>query len=255
MVMKTLIQYILCNRVSQKILSCISSICRKVARGIHQAQFFAYWGGTSTPEWFDHELDRYAQWGAPKGNCFWVERGVFSLLAIEPGAKILELCCGYGFNAKHFYAYKASSIVSCDFDPTAIAYAKTEHSNEKTEYIVADIRYNMPQGKFDNIVWDAAIEHFTPEEIESIMKGIKERLGHNGRLSGYTIVERADGHKSLEQHEYEFKSKEDLMRFLTPHFAHVKVFETIYENRHNLYFYASYQGLPFDPGWEFMVNK
>ena len=173
MVMKTLIQYILCNRVSQKILSCISSICRKVARGIHQAQFFAYWGGTSTPEWFDHELDRYAQWGAPKGNCFWVERGVFSLLAIEPGAKILELCCGYGFNAKHFYAYKASSIVSCDFDPTAIAYAKTEHSNEKTEYIVADIRYNMPQGKFDNIV----------------------------------------------------------------------------------YFYASDQGLPFDPGWEFMVNK
>jgi hypothetical protein len=59
-----------------------------------------------------------------------------------------------------------------------------------------------------------------------------------GILGGYTIVERPNG-KSLSHHEYEFKSKEDLARFFTPHFKHVTVFETIYPERHNLYFWAS----------------
>jgi hypothetical protein len=77
------------------------------------------------------------------------------------------------------------------------------------------------------------------------MENIKRRLGSGGTLSGYTIVERADGLKSLPHHEYEFKSKEDLARFLTPHFAHVRVFETIYSDRHNLYFWASDGSIPF----------
>lgn len=107
---------------------------------------------------------------------------------------------------------------------------------------------------YDNIVWDAAIEHFTPEEIKKLMKDIKSRLNEKGILSGYTIVERADG-KSLEQHEYEFKSKEDLMRFLTPWFKNVKVFETLYPDRHNLYFYASDDVLPFSSEWQNMINN
>ncbi|MCH5266997.1 MAG: hypothetical protein J1E62_01525 [Lachnospiraceae bacterium] len=101
-----------------------------------------------------------------------------------------------------------------------------------------------------NVIWDAAIEHFTPDEIHNIMRDIKQTLSRNkGILSGYTIVEKADG-KSLEQHEYEFHDMEDLRRFLKPYFENVYVFETIYEDRHNLYFYASDGTLPFDEHWK-----
>lgn len=39
------------------------------------------------------------------------------------------------------------------------------------------------------------------------------------------------------------------LRFLTPHFTNVRVFETIYPDRHNLYFWASDASIPFDADW------
>ena len=81
------------------------------------------------------------------------------------------------------------------------------------------------------------------------MNNIKNRLTADGILSGYTIVEKDDGVKHIHQHEYEFRDMEDLRRFLTPHFKNVKVFETIYPSRHNLYFWASDGTLPFDDKW------
>lgn len=55
---------------------------------------------------------------------------------------------------------------------------------------------------------------------------------------------------SLKQHEYEFADKEDLKRFFVPYFKNVIVWETIYEDRHNLYFMASDGELPFTKEWE-----
>ena len=78
------------------------------------------------------------------------------------------------------------------------------------------------------------------------MKSIKAALTPSGILSGYTIIESADGAKHLHQHEYEFHDKQDLARFLTPHFRNVQVISTLYETRENLYFYASDSLLPFD---------
>jgi hypothetical protein len=92
-------------------------------------------------------------------------------------------------------------------------------------------------------VWDAAIEHFTEVEISKLMGELKERLTPDGILSGYTLTVRDDGRKSNDLHEYEFRDKEDLRRFFTPHFSHVTVWETFYPTRHNLYFAASQRPL------------
>lgn len=118
--------------------------------------------------------------------------------------------------------------------------------------MLADIRTNMPggAGQFDNVIWDAAIEHFTVLEINNILQEIKIRLAEGGILSGYTILERDSDFKYLHQHEYEFKSKEDLLGVLKPHFNNVRVFETVYPDRTNLYFWCSDGVLPFDKGWE-----
>jgi hypothetical protein len=141
--------------------------------------------------------------------------------------------------------------------PAAIAHAKANFHAPNVEYRCADIRTDMPEGSFDNVVWDAAIEHFTEEEIGQILKKIKERLAPDGNLSGYTLVEKATG-KSLSYHEYEFKSKEELAAVLKKYFDNVFVFENVsrdyLEERGNLYFFASDGVLPFDLDWSQQVR-
>lgn len=78
------------------------------------------------------------------------------------------------------------------------------------------------------------------------MSRLKSVLTPSGTLSGYTIIEPEWGGKHLHQHEYEFHSKKDLARFLTPHFKNVHVFQTEFPSRTNLYFYATDGTLPFD---------
>jgi 2-polyprenyl-3-methyl-5-hydroxy-6-metoxy-1,4-benzoquinol methylase len=176
----------------------------------------------------------------------WLERGVFSRLALR-GGRVLELACGDGFNARNFYSGLSKEVIACDFDEKAIRVAKRKNHAENIKFVMSDIRENMPEGQFQNVIWDAAIEHFTRDEIDLIIGNLKKRLEATGILSGYTIIEREDKRKSLSHHEYEFKSKEDLYDLLRQYFKKVKVFSTCSPDRNNLYFWASDEGiLPFD---------
>lgn len=227
-------------------------LARKWVSSAHKRLFKVQWDLAPSPEHFDHHIDLFYQWLATR-NSLWLERGAFGSLTLK-GKKLLELACGDGFNARNFYSLRSESVIACDFDSTAIATATSKNQADNIEFLLADIRTQMPEGEFDNIVWDAAIEHFTETEIDDILKNIKTRLAGGGILSGYSIVERDDGVKHIHQHEYEFKSKEDLLRFFQPHFKNVKVFETIFPTRHNLYFWASDGVLPFDDAWQFMIS-
>jgi 2-polyprenyl-3-methyl-5-hydroxy-6-metoxy-1,4-benzoquinol methylase len=196
------------------------------------------------------------KWYRTRNPMSW-ERGIFSMLTMNHGCRVLDLCCGGGFFAHHFFSSKAASVISVDFDPIAIAHARKNFRAPNVEYRCADIRTAMPDGKFENVVWDAAIEHFTQEETAGILVNIKKRLTPGGTMSGYTLVEKATG-KSLIHHEYEFKSKEELARILSRFFANVMVFENVsrdfLEERNNLYFFASDGMLPFDPNWPDMIR-
>ncbi len=237
-----------------KLFKSFASGSRKLASFFHSLQMKYDWQYEPQPEWFDHFCDQF-YWFRKSQNPLWVERGTFGLLAIKQGANVLELCCGDGYNSYHFYSIRATKIISVDFDIDAIPHAKKYNQAKNVEFRLCDIRSEMPEGIFDNIIWDAAIEHFTEEEIAGIMKNIKARLKPGGVLTGYTLVESPTGEKSLTHHEREFKSKEDLKSFFEPHFKNVKVFETIYPSRHNLYFYASDGVLPFDKEWEHITWK
>lgn len=239
------------KRLAETLAEWECALARRWVSAAHKRLFRAQWRMPPNPEWFDHSIDLFHQW-PESNNSLWVERGAFGSLALK-GGHLLELACGDGFNAKHFYALRSKAIIACDFDPSAIRTARRKNPAPNVTYLLADIRTAMPEGQFENIVWDAAIEHFTPPEITAILANIKSRLAPGGILSGYTIVEKTTGVKQLSQHEYEFKDKADLKRFLTPHFANVKVFETIYPKRHNLYFWASDCVTPFDEKWPFLA--
>lgn len=106
------------------------------------------------------------------------------------------------------------------------------------------------------MTWDAAIEHFTEQEIGDIMTNIKAVLIHEGVMAGYTIKKDDHARGPLHHlHEYEFESKEDLARFFTPWFQNVQVFETNFPARTNYYFFASDGKLPFDSGQSLTIRQ
>jgi SAM-dependent methyltransferase len=231
----------------------INELLRHVTAFTHRIQFLVEWGAQPTPIWFDHFLDQYYLWRKTRSPLGW-ERGIFGLLAMRQGARVLELCCGDGFNTYHFYSIRAASVIAVDFDPEAIRFAQRHFDTPNVKYQVADIRSEMPAGPYDNIVWDAAIDYLTEQEIGKVMADIKSRLAEDGILSGYTILEFGRG-DFLHGNQYDFKSKEDLIRFLRPHFANVRVMETIYPSRHNLYFFAGDSELPFDKSWHALAES
>lgn len=239
--------------ISEALAQIECRIAASWASSAHKRLMTIQWCIPPHPEHFEHNIDLFYQWLLTR-NSLWLERGVFGSLALK-GGSLLELSCGDGFNTKNFYSLRSKQVIACDFDPKAIRTATKKHKAPNIDFLLADIRTDMPQGKFENIVWDAAIEHFTEDETDKILKNIKSRLTEHGILSGYTLVENQDGVKSLEEHEYEFKSKEDLMRFFTPHFKNVTVFETIYKSRHNLYFWASDGCLPFGREWPHAITS
>jgi len=235
----------------------LSNIARKISSGAHHLQFLVEWG-IDNPEYFDHYIDQHYAWSKSRNSLMW-ERGVYSGLAIQAMTdkelpRVLDLCCGDGFMAYHFYSLQAKKVVAIDFDDSAIKRAQSKCAYKNIEYILGDIRVDIPNEYFENVVWDAAIEHFTEAEIMELMFTIKSRLVPNGILSGYTIKEGHDGSHHLHQHEYEFHNKEDLARFLRPHFKKVQVIETKFPSRTNLYFFASDYQLPIESHVSLVLN-
>ena len=216
----------------------VNWMMRRMTAATHFLQYALEWGWEPKPKWFDHFLNQHWQMSA-KNSGLHVERGVFSRFLLKPNGRLLELCCGDGFNSRHFYSSAVRSVTAVDFDASAISHARRFNSAPNVDYQQRDIRSGLPEGPFDNIVWDAAMDYLTPAEIEKLLTEIVHLLGRTGVVSGYAVRERDDGRKSNAYQEFQFKDKDDLRRFLAPHFAHVKVWETIHPTRHNLYFAAS----------------
>ena len=201
------------------------------------------WDGTNPePAYFEHRIDQYL-WRHK--HSFWVERGVFNNICINVNARVLELACGDGFFAHHFYSQLADSIECIDIEQEAIRYAKKYHSfRNKVQYYCEDILTYTPKNTYTNIIWDAAIEHFSPQDIHSIIKKYIKYLEPNGIFSGYTLQEKDTDILQHSDHLCEMKNKEHLASFFTPYFKNVLILETFSYKRVNYYFFASNGPLP-----------
>jgi hypothetical protein len=92
-----------------------SFVSKKWVSSAHKRLFYATWGIPKNPEFFDHNIDLFHNWEKTRMS-FWLERGVFSSLALKRNGVVLELACGDGFNAKNFYSGLANKIIACDFE-------------------------------------------------------------------------------------------------------------------------------------------
>lgn len=133
-----------CKRTLKKILvplfENLAIVTKKVNALVYKGLYISEWF-VDNPENFDHEIDLYWYWNE-KCLPYWLERGVYSVQALQMFERSIavELCCGDGFNAKHFYSTSAEKVLACDFDESIIKTAKRKNSAENVIYKVADIR-------------------------------------------------------------------------------------------------------------------
>lgn len=234
-----------------------SKVAKTWASSAHKRLYQAQWGLKPPPQWFDHSIDVYYLW--PTTNIpFWLERGIFNSLGLKNG-RLLELTCGDGFNTKHFYSHGAKEIIACDLDASAIKSAKQKNPAPNISYQVADIISGMPNGNFDNVIWDFGwrwCDYFSENEVSIIVGNIKSRLSENGVFSGYNALfgsREIDSFNAIQKHEIDFKNIDSLKKYLLKFFKNVKVIETIYPSRHNMYFWASDSEIPFGDNWGHIV--
>lgn len=253
--MKRVLKAAIRTRVPWWLIKAVNRGLRRVAALGYRLQYVYEWQlMPRAPEWFDHYIDLYWKWHTTRNPTSW-ERGIFSLLAMQQGCRVLDLCCGTGFFAYYFYSGRAASIVAMDYSSAAIAQAKQNFQAPNIEYRRGDIRTDLPDGPFDNAILNAALEYFTPQEADTLLAAIKHRLTPDGILSGNSIVARASGLAHLDQKQ-QFFSREDLAGLLKRHFAHVAILTTTHVDpsmdRTNLYFFASDGVLPLTQNWPYL---
>ncbi len=234
------------HRLLVPALRALNASLRALTAGSHLFQYKVEGFLSSSAEWFDHEIDVHWQWPS-LGRGSFLERGVLSALTIRPGAEVLELCCGDGFNAARFYGGRAGRVLALDHNEQALKHARRRHSRPNVEYRLADVRQELPPGPFDNVIWDSAIHHFTLAEAAAVLASAHRCLRAAGVLSGYTVIEPGD---SYEYSRTSFAEPDDVLALLGSEFAHVAVLETTDPQRRNLYFFASdvQSSLPFPEG-------
>jgi ubiquinone/menaquinone biosynthesis C-methylase UbiE len=227
-------------------LRMLNAVLRAVSAASHHFQYKVEGFLRPSAEWFDHEIDVQWQWVARQRSMF-LERGILNTLAIGPGAEILEICCGDGFNAHRFYSGRAKLVLAVDNNRTALRHARRFHARWNIEYRRCDILQGVPDGPFDNVIWDAAMHHFTLAEVTTILASIHRSLASGGVLSGYTVIEPDEDYAYT---RLRFPDPEALVALLAGEFANVAVLETPDALRRNLYFFASedQRALPFAPG-------
>jgi SAM-dependent methyltransferase len=87
-----------------------------------------------------------AKWGEAPGNVDRIER----LVGLEPGARILDLCCGVGRHSLEF-ARRGYSVTGIDITPSYLDAARetAESSGVEVEFILGDARRFSRPGSFD----------------------------------------------------------------------------------------------------------
>lgn len=231
-----------------------SWIAKHWTASAHRRLYLATWGIPDYPTYFDHHIDLYYYWLKSRSP-HWIERGVINSIALKRDGRMLEIACGDGFNTRNFYSILVKSVIACDLDVEAIRIARRKNSAPNIEYNLVDVRTSLPEGNFDNIVCDMALNHFTKQEINALLLSIKQRLNKNGGIfSGSTFsFIKEDVIDTPAMNNYELRNLSDLKLLLETYFENVIVFETHYPSLHNLYFWASDSEIPFSDRWKYSL--
>jgi 2-polyprenyl-3-methyl-5-hydroxy-6-metoxy-1,4-benzoquinol methylase len=104
---------------------------------------------------------------------------------VPPGARVLEVGCGVGINAKYIQRI-ASRVVGVDISDRNIEIAKEYAGSPRAEFRVLDILERAdeldPLGPFDVVVLPDVIEHVPKNRYPGLFAAIERLLSRPGRI-------------------------------------------------------------------------
>lgn len=148
-------------------------------------------------------------------------RGFFNSELINLGDRLLDIGCGDGFFAKHFFSPKCGNIDALDLDPVALHIARTNNSAKNIQYYQLNaIDDDFPCDQYDVIVWDGAIGHFSEVSTNIVLKKIHRSLTSHGVFAGSESL----GTEECERdHLQFFYSLDDFQKIFQPYFKYIEL--------------------------------
>ena len=156
-------------------------------------------------------------------------RGFFSSEFIRNGDVVLDIGCGDGFFSRRFFVEKSSHIDAIDIDTDAIKAAQKYNPASNISYLQLDAVANpFPQDKYDVIVWDGAIGHFSHNVTNLMLEKIRTSLTESGVFVGSEALGE-EGHDHLQF----FSTVQDLGAIFQPYFKFVQLRSVDYKLRNS----------------------
>lgn len=124
--------------------------CRQVGRTAH--------GGKPTPE--------------PELGV--VVSQVADRLALEPGDRLLDLCCGNGLLTARL-GELCAAVVGVDFSAPMIDVAREHHASDTVRYVEGSVLDITPEvvgaADFDKVTMFESLQYFRPEQLTDMLRG------------------------------------------------------------------------------------
>jgi len=151
-------------------------------------------------------------------------RGFFGAEVVRPGDRVLDIGCGDGFFTKRFYGQRAAHVDALDIEASAIRTALAKNADEHVRYYLQDaVTEPFPAARYDVIVWDGALGHFSSETTAHMFGKIRAALAPGGIFVGSESLKR-EGHDHLQF----FDTLDELRAVLAPHFRCVALRSAAY---------------------------
>lgn len=196
----------------------------------------AQWGYCQS-EWFDHR--HHFLNPATYANDYWAMSADQVLLKLPQEGKMLDLCSGDGFYDYHFFARRASEVISLDMNPEAHRQAIRLHRHQNISYLLQDVlTYDPPEDYFDVVVIRGAIEHFNQDEQYRIFRMAHRALKPHGWFCGDTPANPETDSKQLSAHENEWKDENEMKAEISTVFPVVETLTFRSQKRVTLFWHA-----------------
>lgn len=160
--------------------------------------------------------------GFPGASPFY--RGFWSAEMVRDGDLVLDLGCGDGFFSSRFLAERAGRVDAIDIDPEAIRTARAQNAGDKVFFHCQDaVSAPFPRSRYDVIVWDGALGHFSAAAADSMLRKITQFLSPTGVFVGSESLGREGA-----DHLQVFDAPDDIGTLLRSYFTSVYLRELTY---------------------------
>jgi SAM-dependent methyltransferase len=183
-----------------------------------------YWT-VEPPHFFGHRIGAFdLAFGSAKSGPYPWFRAFLAADVIRDGDTLLDIGCGDGFFTARFFAPRCRVVDGLDVDRDAIETARRENAAPKVRYHLRDVGLeDFPESRYDVIVWDGALGHFTPDASKTVLAKIGQALAPDGIFCGSESL----GSEGVDHHQF-FPDLESVHDSLAGHFPHLWLREVGY---------------------------